>query len=72
LLSNYAASKLQQTLVDSFVQLSNNIQTHRDGLFLQSLVWHQSLTASKYMSQWIEAKNANLETLRNDKNDESH
>ena len=72
LLSNYAASKLQQTLVDCFIHLSNNIQTHRNGLFLQSLVWHQSLTASKYMSQWIEAKNTNLKALHNDSNHESH
>ncbi|MCB4436555.1 glycosyltransferase family 4 protein [Alteromonas sp. McT4-15] len=34
-----------------------SIAQHRQDLFLQSLLWHQTLTASKYMSQWIEAKN---------------
>lgn len=37
------------------------LTTHREPLFLQSLLWHQSLTASKYMSQWIEAKNKHSE-----------
>lgn len=38
-------------------ELVARIDTHRQGLFLQSLLWHQTLNASKYMSQWIEAKN---------------
>jgi glycosyltransferase involved in cell wall biosynthesis len=39
----------------------SELATHRSQLFLQSLLWHQSLTASKYMSQWIEAKNKKSE-----------
>lgn len=34
-----------------------NIKTHRRHLFLQSILWNKQFLASKYMSQWIEAKN---------------
>ena len=37
--------------------LNQTLDSHRSGLFMQSLLWHQTLAASKYMSQWIEAKN---------------
>lgn len=35
----------------------NNLQTHRRSLFLRSILWDKQFLASKYMSQWIEAKN---------------
>jgi glycosyltransferase involved in cell wall biosynthesis len=44
-------------LIHTFEKLVNSLNAHRQGLFLQSLLWHQTLNASKYMSQWIEAKN---------------
>ena len=43
--------------IEKITGLKQSLNTHRNGLFMQSLLWHQTLTASKYMSQWIEAKN---------------
>ena len=44
-------------VINTLEQLVTTRDAHRQGLFLQSLLWHQTLNASKYMSQWIEAKN---------------
>ena len=61
LLQQYKAAAHSQPLIDYLTKKAASIESHRESLFLQGLVWHQSLTASKYMSQWIEAKNANAE-----------
>lgn len=44
-------------LIERINELKQGLDKHRDTLFMQSLLWHQTLAASKYMSQWIEAKN---------------
>lgn len=46
-----------QDMVQRVKALANDIDTHRASLFLQHLLWHQSLSSTRYMSQWIEAKN---------------
>ncbi|MFZ8200598.1 glycosyltransferase [Alteromonas portus] len=65
-----SASKMSVRVLNSFENLQPDIpfieriqdvqqtlDSHRSRLFMQSLLWHQTLAASKYMSQWIEAKN---------------
>ncbi|WP_394220661.1 glycosyltransferase family 4 protein [Alteromonas gracilis] len=49
----------RQPLTERLFQLKQELNAHRGVLFMQSLLWHQTLSASKYMSQWIEAKNKN-------------
>ncbi len=56
-LNAFESKQPDMPLVEKIVTLKQTLQTHRSGLFMQSLLWHQTLTASKYMSQWIEAKN---------------
>lgn len=56
-LAHFEQHKPQIELVTHLEQLTQTIELHRQGLFMQGLVWHQTLNATKYMSQWIEAKN---------------
>ena len=53
----FSAKQPDISLTDKMISLKNEIDAHRKTLFMQSLLWHQTLNASKYMSQWIEAKN---------------
>ena len=57
MLKAYRAQADDMTLPEQLQLLFNGLKTHRESLFLQSLLWHQSLNATKYMSQWIEEKN---------------
>ena len=57
LLKQYNQDTESTTLTDKILSLTESINAHRERLFLQGLLWHQTLNASKYMSQWIEAKN---------------
>ena len=52
--------KESETLAERVAIIASDVNAHRKTLFLQGLLWHQTLNASKYMSQWIEAKNQNL------------
>lgn len=56
-LDTFSAKQPDMLLTDKIISLKNDIEAHRKSLFMQSLLWHQTLSASKYMSQWIEAKN---------------
>ena len=50
----------QQSVTNLFTTISHirpQIDAFRKELFLHSLLWHHSLRASQFMSQWIEAKN---------------
>lgn len=53
----FSAKQPNIALTDKMISLKKEIDGHRKTLFMQSLLWHQTLNASKYMSQWIEAKN---------------
>ncbi|GGF80514.1 glycosyltransferase [Alteromonas lipolytica] len=44
-------------LFDKIATTMPQITAYRQGLFMQSLLWHHSLRSSQFMSQWIEAKN---------------
>lgn len=57
-LDAYYTDKECLSLTQTITSMAKDIAQHRQPLFLQRLLWHHTLTASKYMSQWIEAKNA--------------
>ena len=56
-LQQYRAQYSVSALTETLVATASNIDEHRKKHFLQAMLWHQTLNASKYMSQWIEAKN---------------
>jgi len=62
-LEAFKSQQSAQPLTEKICLLKQELQAHRSELFMQSLLWHQTLTASKYMSQWIEAKNKNGNNL---------
>ena len=53
----YNKDKLSRLFIDNLVQLQQNLEIHRNQNFLGSLLQHQTLQATKYMSKWIEEKN---------------
>ena len=56
-LSSFESKQPDVPFIERMCDLQQTLDKHRSSLFMQSLLWHQTLTASKYMSQWIEAKN---------------
>lgn len=52
----------QQHLIIAVEQRRAELEGWRQRQFLQSLLWHQTLKASQYMTQWIEAKNKHPES----------
>jgi hypothetical protein len=40
--------------------LQNNLKQHRLNNFIGSLLQHQNLNSTKFMSKWIEAKNKSV------------
>lgn len=56
LLDVFKQQQPEVPLIERINELNQGLDKHRDTLFMQSLLWHQTLAASKYMSQWIEAK----------------
>ncbi|SIQ67873.1 Glycosyl transferases group 1 [Maribacter ulvicola] len=53
----YAKSSLENMLIAQVEQLQKNIATHRKQNFTGALLQHQTMTATKFMSKWIEEKN---------------
>ncbi len=53
----YDKEKISPPFIDRIQELQKNIETHRNQNFLGSLLHHQTLQATKYMSKWIEEKN---------------
>ncbi|WP_321827360.1 glycosyltransferase [Maribacter dokdonensis] len=53
----YNKKSLESILTNSIAQLQKNIATHRKQNFIGSLLQHQTMTATKFMSKWIEEKN---------------
>ena len=53
----FLASKWQPEFAKILSALKQNLIPHRKSNFTGSMLWHQSLQASKFMSKWIEAKN---------------
>ncbi|CAB9493579.1 glycosyltransferase [Alteromonas macleodii] len=57
LINEFKQQQPEVPLIERISELKEGLNKHRDALFMQSMLWHQTLAASKYMSQWIEAKN---------------
>ncbi len=54
---NFSRHKLEQLLFKRIEQLCNNLAKQRENNFMGSLLQHQTLSTSKFMSKWIEEKN---------------
>ena len=53
----YDRKKIETPFVKQIIETRKNLETHRTQNFFGSLLQHQSLQATKYMSKWIEEKN---------------
>ncbi len=53
----YDKEKLEQPFINQIKNLQENLNAHRTQNFFGSLLQHQTLQATKYMSKWIEEKN---------------
>jgi len=53
----FLASKWQPEFATRLSALKQNLISHRKSNFTGSMLWHQSLQASKFMSKWIAEKN---------------
>lgn len=53
----YDKEKLETPFINKVEEIQQNLDEHRTQNFLGSLLQHQTLQASKFMSKWIEAKN---------------
>lgn len=53
----YDKEKISPLFIKRVEEIKRNLEQHRTHNFLGSLLQHQSLQATKYMSKWIEAKN---------------
>ena len=55
--SIYNKQLLEASFIDRISELILNLENHRTNNFLGSLLQHQTLQSTKYMSKWIEEKN---------------
>ncbi len=55
--THFDSVKHQRMLLGEVNARRERLHADRRQWFLQAMVWHQSLRASQFMSQWIEAKN---------------
>lgn len=53
----YDKNKIEPFFINQLKKIQENLIEHRQQNFLGSLLQHQTLQATKYMSKWIEAKN---------------
>lgn len=53
----YDKTKLEQPFINRILEIQQDLENHRSQHFLQSLLQHQTLQSTKYLSKWIEAKN---------------
>lgn len=56
----YNKEKLGNELIEKIITTQQNIEAHREHNFIGSLLMHQTLNSTKYMSRWIEEKNKNI------------
>ena len=52
----YDKEKLGKPFIRKIEEIQQNLEAHRENNFLGSLLQHQTLQATKFMSKWIEAK----------------
>tara|TARA_R110002051_G_scaffold137916_4_gene210630 strand:- start:53500 stop:54738 length:1239 start_codon:yes stop_codon:yes gene_type:complete len=53
----FAKANLESILLEKVERIQNNLSKHRKENFIGSLLQHQTMTATKFMSKWIEEKN---------------
>jgi glycosyltransferase involved in cell wall biosynthesis len=58
LASRYDKRLLGPTLIAKIIDITDNLNSHRLANFTGSMLRHHSMMSTKYMSQWIAAKNA--------------
>lgn len=58
LASRYDRRLLGPTLIAKIIDITDNLNSHRLANFTGSMLRHHSMMSTKYMSQWIAAKNA--------------
>lgn len=56
--THYGKESLQNRLWQMINGLQQNLEEHRNKNFIGRLLQHHTLTSSKYLAKWIEAKNA--------------
>jgi len=56
----YNKEKLSLTFLQKINQIQSNLNAHRTQNFMGSMLLHQSLQSTKYMSKWIEEKNKTI------------
>jgi glycosyltransferase involved in cell wall biosynthesis len=56
--SNYDKNILGPKLITKIIEITENLDAHRLANFTGSMLKHHSMISTKYMSQWIAAKNA--------------
>lgn len=54
----YNKEKLEAPFINQIKEIQQNLEQHRTRNFLGSLIQHQTLQATKFMSKWIESKNS--------------
>ncbi|AZZ95748.1 glycosyltransferase [Pseudoalteromonas sp. R3] len=57
--ARYDKRPLEEQLKQKVINTINNLNAHRRANFTGSMLRHHTLRSTQYMSQWIEAKNAN-------------
>lgn len=55
--NEFSAEIWSGVLKDAVLKIYENIELHRNNLFIQKILWQNGLQATKYMSLWIEQKN---------------
>ena len=55
----YLKSLFAEDLIEYIVSVQKKLNQHRLANFIGSMLHHHTLTSTKYMSRWIEAKNKN-------------
>ncbi|WOH37335.1 glycosyltransferase family 4 protein [Thalassotalea fonticola] len=59
LISNYDSESLGEALIDKIIDVEQTLAAHRLKNFTGAMLKHHSMASTKYMSQWIAAKNLN-------------
>lgn len=57
---HYDGQKLGEGLIQKIISIKNTLPEHRLNNFTGAMLKHHSMMSTKYMSQWIAAKNGNV------------
>jgi hypothetical protein len=55
--SQYDSSLLGPALISKITELGASLNQHRTANFMGAMLKHHSMASTRYMSQWIAAKN---------------